>query len=105
MQDVLTLMLRAACLSHNRGCALLPPVCRVTATPKPLVVRRRARQLCAQAARSQCFYAPRETDTAHLAVLLSRERLAGDCICLHGAVGTGKSVFRYLSRVQVQFWQ
>lgn len=35
-----------------------------------------------------------ERGTAQIAHLLANERIAGDCICLYGTVGSGKSVFR-----------
>lgn len=40
-----------------------------------------------------CFVAPEESATKHLAALLARDLRAGDCYCLHGDVGAGKSVF------------
>lgn len=41
-----------------------------------------------------CFVAPEESATKHLAALLAQNLRAGDCYCLHGDVGAGKSVFR-----------
>lgn len=43
-----------------------------------------------------CFVAPEESATRHLAALLAQELRAGDCYCLHGDVGAGKSAFRWL---------
>ncbi|DBA99119.1 hypothetical protein WJX77_012605 [Trebouxia sp. C0004] len=40
-----------------------------------------------------CFVAPEESATKHLAALLAQDLRAGDCYCLHGDVGAGKSVF------------
>ena len=42
-----------------------------------------------------CFVAPEESGTQHLAALLAKELRAGDCYCLLGDVGAGKSFFRY----------
>src|SRR5690348_9311578 len=40
------------------------------------------------------FVAMSEPALQHLASMLADDRRAGDCICLFGAVGAGKSVFR-----------
>ena len=38
--------------------------------------------------------APVEQSTRRLAAILAADARPGDCICLHGDVGAGKSVFR-----------
>ena len=43
--------------------------------------------------------APLEQSTRRLAAILAEDARRGDCICLHGDVGAGKSIFRWcLSR-------
>ena len=44
--------------------------------------------------RSPCFLATSERATSALSVVLASKRQAGDCICLRGEVGAGKSAFR-----------
>uniref|UniRef100_A0A383VCJ7 tRNA threonylcarbamoyladenosine biosynthesis protein TsaE n=1 Tax=Tetradesmus obliquus TaxID=3088 RepID=A0A383VCJ7_TETOB len=47
----------------------------------------------AAAAAAAEYLAPAEEHLQHLAALLARDRRAGDCYCLYGSVGAGKSVF------------
>ena len=51
----------------------------------------------ASSADSTAFHilAPLGQSTRKLAALLARDARVGDCICLHGDVGAGKSVFRW----------
>ena len=63
------------------------------------VVRPRARQsrnAVLAYNRSSSFIATSEQATAELSALIAEQRLAGDCICLNGGVGAGKSAFRYI---------
>lgn len=47
--------------------------------------------------------APLEHSTGRLAAILAKSARAGDCICLHGDVGAGKSVFRSVTNTQIPF--
>ena len=49
-----------------------------------------------------CFIAPKESATQRLASLLARDLQAGDCYCLLGDVGAGKSVFRQAWQLDMQ---
>ncbi len=51
----------------------------------------------ASSADSTAFHilAPLEQSTKKLAAILAKDARQGDCICLHGDVGAGKSVFRW----------
>ena len=50
----------------------------------------------ASSADSTAFHilAPLEQSTRKLAAILAKDARLGDCICLHGDVGAGKSVLR-----------
>jgi type II secretory pathway predicted ATPase ExeA len=48
----------------------------------------------AASAAAAVYLAPAEEHVQQLAALLARDRRAGDCYCLYGSVGAGKSVFR-----------
>ena len=48
----------------------------------------------AAAASQQRLLAPTEAATQRVAECLASKLHAGDCICLYGSVGAGKSVFR-----------
>jgi hypothetical protein len=57
------------------------------------------RRCCSSAARTAqgqalAAVAPTESSLQHLADLLASVARRGDCICLYGRVGAGKSVFR-----------
>lgn len=46
------------------------------------------------AAQQLSVISPTEQSTNQLAALIAKRAIKGDCICLHGDVGAGKSVFR-----------
>lgn len=41
------------------------------------------------------YLAPSEQHIQHLAAILAADRRVGDCYCLYGSVGAGKSTFRF----------
>jgi hypothetical protein len=86
------MILRRGCSAIARGCRRrfhqLPQLhagrgepprrgCAASSAPQPLVA-----------------VAPSEASLQHLAELLASVAQQGDCICLYGRVGAGKSVFR-----------
>ena len=83
------LMLRHACRSFH----LRPP----------LIVKRHSRPVSrrvsttAGSRTTYGFTAYEESATQRLAALLASDLRAGDCYCLFGDVGAGKSVFRWVS--------
>ena len=68
--------------------------------PLPSTLFRRQKSTVSAAVRRDqyCFVAPGEPATQSLASILALDLRAGDCYCLLGDVGAGKSVFR-------QVWQ
>lgn len=49
---------------------------------------------CCTSTATAMYIAPTEAHLQYLASLMAQERNAGDCYCLYGSVGAGKSVFR-----------
>lgn len=68
--------------------------------PRPLGPRYSGvRQLCSaiqvgKEGQQLVLYARDELSTQQIAALLARDLQPGDCYCLYGTVGAGKSVFR-----------
>ena len=80
----------------TRSNALYKQVFPVASSTLSAVCRTRRSIVSVTARRNDgyCFLAPEESATQRLACLLARDLQAGDCYCLLGDVGAGKSVFR-----------
>lgn len=85
LKSRLRMLLHAGVLARCRG-VLLPRVPTVRLCLRHIACTVRGQE-------RHCFVAPEESATKHLAALLARDLRAGDCYCLHGEVGAGKSVF------------
>jgi hypothetical protein len=89
-------------LSFLRCTAALAPTCRAMQRPKLRCIVRAAAARCAQKGFEICFISPTESSTGALASMLAQTARTGDCLCLYGDVGAGKSVFRWFLRLQNQ---